>query len=148
MPKGMTIDQIIKSCPPRVAYGAQSAVIETATPKITKDKRQKLICKTKTMLTLDDRRKPPPPMRKYMTTVECVEPGKFIKARDALVKVSCQCDDYWSTWEFALHRKGAADIIYSNGEPCDVRNPKFIPGCCKHIFAVLKGIRGHKIGMS
>lgn len=44
------------------------------------------------------------------------------------------CDDFWSTWEYALAKRGAANSEYSNGEPPVVRNPKFVPGCCKHIF--------------
>lgn len=46
------------------------------------------------------------------------------------VRVSCSCGDFWARWEYALARKGAAVIKYSNGDPPDSTNPKYIPGCC------------------
>lgn len=52
------------------------------------------------------------------------------------VKLSCSCDDFLFRFEYALYRKGAADIRHSNGEPPEVRNPSFTPGCCKHLIAL------------
>lgn len=83
-------------------------------------------------------------MVKHTVTVEAVEPEKALRARDTLVKVSCTCDDFWSVWEFALNKKGAANIKYCNGEPPLIKNPRLVAGCCKHIYAVLKGIRNFK----
>lgn len=145
MAAGLTIADIMAKCPERVKYGARVAVIRGASSKVLKDKRQRLTCKVATTHTLDDRRKPPPPMVTHLVTVETLEPGKYIGARDARVKVSCNCPDYWSTWEVALHKKGSADIRYSNGDPPDTKNPRMIPGCCKHLFAVFLGIRGKRI---
>ena len=52
------------------------------------------------------------------------------------VKCACSCPDFMFTFEFALARKGAADIMFSNGEAPDERNPKYAPGCCKHLIAL------------
>lgn len=64
---------------------------------------------------------------KYVTTVELIDPKK------QYVKVSCSCPDFWATWEVALAQKGAADVLYSNGEMPDMRNPSRVAGCCKHV---------------
>ena len=53
------------------------------------------------------------------------------------VKVSCTCPDFWATWEWALTRRGASDIRYSNGDPPDSRNPRYIAGCCKHLVKMI-----------
>ena len=36
--------------------------------------------------------------------------------------------------EYALNRKGSADIIFSNGKPAKVTNPTNRPQVCKHLF--------------
>lgn len=52
------------------------------------------------------------------------------------VKLSCSCDDFLFRFEYALYRKGSADIRHSNGEPSHSTNPAFTPGCCKHVIAL------------
>lgn len=63
---------------------------------------------------------------KYVTYIEYLN--------DKHVKVSCSCGDFWARWEYALWRKGAADITYSNGEPPDKSNPMYRPASCKHLI--------------
>jgi hypothetical protein len=43
-------------------------------------------------------------------------------------------NDFWSCWEYALSKRGAARIEYSNGEAPIEKNPQLIPGCCKHLY--------------
>jgi hypothetical protein len=57
------------------------------------------------------------------------------------VKCTCSCPDFMFTFEWALARKGAADINFSNGDPPDDRNPGYRPGCCKHLIALRKLIK-------
>ena len=72
---------------------------------------------------------------KYVCSVECLN-------EKSQVKVSCSCGDFtFSGLEFVLSRKGAADIIYGNGDPPQIP-PK--PGCCKHIFMLVKEMRLNK----
>ena len=52
------------------------------------------------------------------------------------VKLMCTCPDFMFTWEVALAKAKAADIMFSNGEPPDERNPGYVAGCCKHIIAL------------
>lgn len=49
------------------------------------------------------------------------------------VQLTCACEDHRYVWEHALNFHGAAEILYSNGDPAKIRNPRNIPGCCKHI---------------
>ena len=82
-------------------------------------------------------------IQKYRCTVEGVNPGERLSKGN--VKVSCECPDYWATWEVALKRQGAADIHFSNGDRPLVKNPSMVPGCCKHLYRLLHNIRAFGI---
>lgn len=56
------------------------------------------------------------------------------------VRVSCTCPFFKFYCEAALHKHGAADIVYSNGEKPAVTNPGMIPMGCKHLVVVLENI--------
>lgn len=58
----------------------------------------------------------------------------IVETNGKQVVVECDCEDFWAVWEFALNQKRAARIKHSNGQPPVERNPKWRPGCCKHIF--------------
>ncbi len=60
-------------------------------------------------------------------------------------KVSCSCEDFLFTDEVALHKRGNADIYFSNGEDPVIKNPKMRPQICKHLIAVLKEIRSKRL---
>ena len=139
----MKVEDLIKSSVPRVKEGAKSAVINSVKPSVSRDGRARIVCVSLTRADLDGTPKDRNKIRKYKQTVESLEPEK--RLRLAYVKVSCTCDDYWATWEYALHRKGAADIKFSNGEKPIDKNPKLIPGVCKHLYRVLMGIKTSKV---
>ena len=77
---------------------------------------------------------------RYITYVEALQ-GDSKPLGKSYIKVSCECGDFWSHWEYALNRRGAADIEYSNGEPPVVTNPTLIAGACKHIMAMFQLIQ-------
>lgn len=54
------------------------------------------------------------------------------------VTVSCSCEDFCFTWEYALWTWGAAKIKFCNGEPAVMKNPGNYPGMCKHLVKVAK----------
>lgn len=91
-----------------------------------------------TTRTLNDEAKRKSEIDKHIVTVEAVNPGERLSKGN--IKVSCECGDYWSTWEVALKRAGAADIHYSNGEKPVVKNPSMRPGVCKHLYRMLESI--------
>lgn len=71
-----------------------------------------------------------PKQFKYVTLIEFL-PKKH-------VKLSCSCGDFTFRWEYALWKKGAADLRHSNGEPPIDRNPALRPACCKHCLALYR----------
>lgn len=52
------------------------------------------------------------------------------------VKVSCSCEFFMYNSEYALHKWGAANIRYSNGEPATFTNSDNFPILCKHLYAL------------
>lgn len=52
------------------------------------------------------------------------------------VIVSCACESYVFTFEYANAAYGASRIVYGNGEPPVVTNPNLAFGLCKHLVAV------------
>jgi len=73
--------------------------------------------------------------RKHHQEIEILS-GESITDKGRL-KVSCDCGFFMYTCEVALFLRGAADIIYSNGEMPVYTNPKKVPLVCKHLYVVL-----------
>jgi len=73
--------------------------------------------------------------RKHYQEIEILS-GDSISNKDKL-KVSCDCGFFQYTCEVALFLRGAADIIYSNGEMPVHTNPKKVPLVCKHLYVSL-----------
>lgn len=51
------------------------------------------------------------------------------------VLVSCNCQNYTYTWEYANAYHGCSKIIYGNGEAPNFTNPGYLPGMCKHLVS-------------
>lgn len=99
--------------------GYRMAICKTSTPEVRKGNRV---------------------MAEYVTTIEWVDDKK------EYVKVHCNCPDFWARWEYVLHRKGAADIINSDGSPPEKTNPRQQLGCCKHLAAMVAVLqKKHKL---
>ncbi len=67
------------------------------------------------------------------------------KGFSGFVKVSCSCEYFTYYCEYALYKQGAADITYSNGDPPVDRNPSLTPSLCKHLFALLTGLKSGRL---
>lgn len=50
------------------------------------------------------------------------------------VHLSCDCAYFMYTLEYALNKRGSADIIFSNGKPAVIRNPSNKGFLCKHLY--------------
>lgn len=57
------------------------------------------------------------------------------------VFISCDCEDWCYRWEYACATYGATRIMYGNGAPPVITNPQEVPGCCKHLVALLRYVR-------
>lgn len=62
--------------------------------------------------------------------------GKVRVSHLNYVKVSCECEFFKFSCEYALHKNGLANIRYSNGEPAEFTNPGNYPILCKHLWAL------------
>lgn len=76
--------------------------------------------------------------RKYNHVVIKLESNK--KFVDSKVLFSCSCPDHKFSFEYALTKRGNSQIIYSNGEPSEQRNPRNIPSLCKHGIMLFKAV--------
>lgn len=56
------------------------------------------------------------------------------------VDVGCSCADFRYRWEFSLNQKRAAEILYSNGEYPEIRNPGLKIKTCKHLVKLWETI--------
>jgi hypothetical protein len=57
--------------------------------------------------------------------------------------LSCDCARFLFYYEVALKSRGAANIVYSNGENPSTTNPHLKPGICKHLIVVLNYMERH-----
>ena len=71
---------------------------------------------------------------KYVTRITFVDSKLNVKA-------SCSCPDYLYRWEYANNLKGAADLLFGNGEAPVEKNPSNKPGLCKHLLRVAQEIK-------
>lgn len=71
--------------------------------------------------------------------------GKGTKVHEKYVEVSCDCGFFWSHSEVALHKKGAAQIIHSNGANPVEKNPSMKPYPCKHLHRLLNLVLTRKL---
>lgn len=132
----LTIRQIMAKAGSQRKAAAAYVDITATKVKKNRDGMPMVVCKTQAKTTVTkkpsgDRVTKPKAAgaaNTYVTTVEVYPRNQVI--------VSCSCDDFKFMWETALNLKGAARIEYSNGQLPNEKNPKNIPGCCKHLYAV------------
>lgn len=130
---GLTAKEIIKFATPAVKQASKYVKISKVTPGILKNKSHKITAEAYSIATPDG--VPKQRREKYKCVVYGINPDARLNKDQ--VKVSCTCAFFCYTCEYALKRKGAADIIHSNGEAPVEKNPKLIPTPCKHLYRVL-----------
>ncbi len=82
-------------------------------------------------------------VRKYDHVIIRLEPLK--RFSDSKVMVSCSCEDFKFTFEYALAKRGNSQIIHSNGEASEIRNPRNIASGCKHLIVLFKKVLHDKM---
>lgn len=118
---------ISKSGPARKAAALFVDILQTKVKK-SKAGNPLVVCKTRSSTTSQGKAKPKGSSNTYVSTIEVLPSSKVI--------VSCSCQDFMYTWEVALSLKGAARIEYSNGDQPNEKNPRNVPGACKHLVAI------------
>lgn len=130
----MTARDIVKNTFPSVKKAARYAVIQKVTPGFLKSGSHKITAVVYTTATADGNPHRGGP-EKYKCVVYGLTPETRLK-KDS-IRVSCTCGYFCFTSEYALYKQGAAEILFCNGEAPDIRNPRYIPTPCKHLYAVL-----------
>lgn len=77
-----------------------------------------------------------PVPRLHTCTIETME-KKVINSKNVRtvpVRVSCSCEFFMYTCEYALTMHGASTIMHSNGKPAKYTNPGNVPLLCKHLM--------------
>jgi hypothetical protein len=61
--------------------------------------------------------------------------GKISQADGVIC--DCDCERWLFKWEYAVWKKGAADLRRGNGEPPVSTNPRLYPSPCKHLYRLM-----------
>lgn len=128
MPK--TLLQLIDLTPPSIRVNAEDCVVNKLVTGKSKSGRP--IVKALVLSTHDSQGNMKTHRAKHQCYIEGLSDRE--KVNPKYVKVSCDCGFFWSHCEVALHRVGAADIIHSNGQPPNIKNPTYRPILCKHLI--------------
>ena len=134
---GLTARQILRATPTK-PFKVQATYVSVATKSVRKKKDGDYYVQLSRTLTSPA--KPGDKPRKHSQRIDILTEGvRDPRARNALLKISCDCEAFKFFFEVALHRRGAADIRFSNGEKPVVTNPQLTPGACKHCVRLLEG---------
>jgi hypothetical protein len=141
--KGLSLKKVMKSTPPYYRQHARNIVIKKLNAlAVTKGGLAAV-----TAVCVDGTKKLPTPHKCSIIDLDRPESKTHrtkIKVSEAKrVLVSCDCEDFCYTDEYALWTWGAAKIKYCNGEPAVMKNPGNIPMLCKHLYAVGKALIEH-----
>lgn len=130
-PRGLTLREILATTPAsRKELSNNVALRSVKTGTSRRSGLEKIMAQAVSIDRSQDLR------TKYTTSIEVFPMNKG--EAHSYVRLSCSCDDFMYTFEYALAQKGAAEIVYGNGEPPTDRNPRKIPGMCKHLCALSK----------
>ena len=129
---GLTALQLMKSTPALMRNNANHVTIKSV--KRSKTKKGS-IAYTAVCVDAVVNKKPRP----HKVIIIGKDANKQTVTKDKQkVLISCDCENYVYTFEYANAQHGSSKIIYGNGDPATSTNPSNHPGCCKHLFAVLE----------
>lgn len=130
MEKGLSIKGILKRTPPYYRNtGRDDVVIKKYKPDArTKGKHYAI-----TAVCMSTSRN----AKSHKCSIVGLDKSEPTLTKQKRVSISCSCEDWCFTWEYAMMTWGAASIKFSNGEPAVIRNPGNVVGACKHLCAVM-----------
>ena len=134
---GLTLQQLIDSTEKYFPGSVENAMRDKVTIVNLKKKANVITCDSMTY----NGTKSVPEIRKHSQTIikrayNKDDPNLGLPFSKAKVLVSCSCDQFKFAFEYALTERNAARIQYSNGEFPVIKNPKLIPGGCKHCWVL------------
>lgn len=134
--KGMTAIQLSNATPPYIRSHAKSVIIKALKPTSTKGGLFAVRA-----VAVDIKHDRPRPHKCHVIGLDRSIQKLF--DRRQTVQVSCECEFFTFTCEYALWKNNAAKIIHSNGEPAMTTNPGNRPLLCKHLFALMGELKKH-----
>lgn len=131
--KGLTARQLTQNVPAYIKTNSAYVSVQTQIRKRKEGDFYTILGKSKTAPA-----KAGDTPSRHQQRIDILDEGvRDPKAKGALLKFSCTCDNWKYVWEFVAAQHGAADIIFGNGDPPNVTNPSRVVGCCKHGYRLL-----------
>lgn len=134
--KGLSLRQLMKATPPYLHSNAEEVTIRSLKPATTKGGMPAIRAKA---LSVGGKTR-----TVYDLHVIGKEPDLAVSSQKHVL-VSCSCDFFLYSCEYALTHWGSAVIKYSNGEPATTTNPGNQPILCKHLVKLVDTILLHKM---
>ncbi len=130
--KGMSIKGLLRNTPALMLHNAQDVRIMSLKKTTTKSGLKAFKAK---VIHQDPWRPDRTKKVRNVYVIGLSDPSNPI-SKQRKVLVSCDCENYAFTWEYANAVHGCARVIYGNGEPPMYTNPHLVPAMCKHATAV------------
>lgn len=80
--------------------------------------------------------------RKHKVWIKDQDAQDVMTSKD--IWVSCDCERFTFQWEYALTKKGASSIRFSNGDAPVSTNPRLKAAACKHVYRCLNHLSRQK----
>jgi hypothetical protein len=140
---GIKLEKLINNCLPKQREYAIRDRVQIISIKVNKAGTQL----QSRSLTHDNQVRPPQNRihKHWVSKVINNEGDEKKPFSQSCVQFNCDCENACFTWEYALHEKNAAKIMFCNGEFPYITNPSLYPGICKHGFVLLHYIRMKKL---
>ncbi len=130
--KGLTLRQILRNTPRLMHENAK----EVQVVKFKRTKTKSGLPAVKATVVHNDPFRPDRIKRPREVYIIGLESTTKPISKQRRVMMSCGCENFVFTWEYALAVHGAARIMYGNGQAPDWTNPHLVAGTCKHCTAI------------
>lgn len=128
---GLSLRQLLKATPPYIHNNSRDVIVRSLKESITKGGFPAVQAKAMSMTNT----------RRVEYKLSVIGKDRELPVyKQKHVLVSCSCDFFTFTCEYALTQWGSAQIKYSNGEPAVTTNPGNQPLMCKHLVKLAKTI--------
>lgn len=136
MRKGLSLKQLLRTTPNLMKYNSEEVIVSKLTRKKTKSGLPAIEAVTYTA----DPYRPNKTRREHKAYIIGIDSQEQPITKQRRVMVSCGCENYVFTWEYANALHGASKLVYGNGDAPTFTNPGNAPGMCKHLVAITKEI--------
>lgn len=130
--KGKSLKELLRGTPPLFKHNAKHVIIS----KLIRKKTKSGLPAVEAIAYSVDPYRPNKTRREHKLYIIGLDSQTTPINKQRRVLVSCPCENYVFTWEYANALHGASKLVYSNGEPPTFTNPGNAVGLCKHCVAL------------